>query len=44
MNHNYLDILDAAARSRVPEGLDLYPRIAAKIGKKTFMQTLRASC
>ncbi len=42
MNKNYHDALDAAARSRVPENLNLYPRIALKLEKKTLMQTLRA--
>ena len=42
MNQHYHDILDAAARSRVPENLNLYPRITLKLEKKTFMQTLRA--
>jgi hypothetical protein len=42
MNKNYHDVLDAAARSRVPADLNLYPRIALKLEKKTFLQTLRA--
>jgi hypothetical protein len=42
MNKNYRDVLDAAARERVPENLDLFPRIAMKLERKTFMQTLRA--
>ncbi len=41
MNKNYHDVLDAAARSRVPENLNLYPRIALKLERKTFSQTLR---
>ena len=41
MNKNYHDVLDAAARSRVPENLNLYPRIALKLEKKPFLQTLR---
>jgi len=36
------ELLDAAARIHVPENIDLYPRIAAKLQRKTVMQTLRA--
>ena len=42
MNNKYRDVLDAAARSRIPDGLNLYPRIAANLEKKTLVQTLRA--
>jgi len=42
MNRAYQDILDTAARPFVPDELDLFPRIAAKLGRKTLMQTLRA--
>jgi hypothetical protein len=34
--------LDAAAGTRIPANLDLYPRIAAQLERRTFMQTLRA--
>src|SRR5512133_202111 len=42
MNKNYRDVLDAAAREHVPESLNLFPRIAMKLERKTLMQTLRA--
>ena len=42
MNRSYREILDAAARPHVPDDIILFPRIAAKLERKTFMQTLRA--
>jgi hypothetical protein len=36
------ELLDAAARTHVTEDINLYPRIAAKLQRKTAMQTLRA--
>jgi hypothetical protein len=42
MNLTYQNILDAAARPYVPDELDLFPRIAARLERKSFMQTLRA--
>ena len=34
--------LDAAARTRVPDSLNLYPRLSSQLERKTWMQTLRA--
>jgi len=42
MNRTYRDILDVAARPYVPDELDLFPRIAAQLERKTLMKTLRA--
>ena len=42
MNRTYRNILDAAARPYVPDELDLFPRIAARLERKTLMKTLRA--
>ena len=42
MNRSYQEILDAATRPYVPDDIDLFPRIAAKLERKTLMQTLRA--
>jgi hypothetical protein len=43
MNKNYRDILDSAASLHIPENLNLFPRVAARLNqRKTFMQTLRA--
>lgn len=42
MNRTYRDVLDIAARPYVPDELDLFPRIAARLERKTFIQTLRA--
>ena len=43
MNKNYRDILDSAASSHIPDNLNLFPRVAARLNqRKTFMQTLRA--
>lgn len=42
MSQKSRELLDAAARTRVPDNLDLYPRIPAQLARKTFMQTLRA--
>ena len=42
MNRSYREILDAAARPHVPDDINLFPRIAARLERKTFMQTLRA--
>jgi hypothetical protein len=36
------ELLDAAARAHVPDDINLYPRIAAHLQRKTIMQTLRA--
>jgi hypothetical protein len=36
------ELLDAAARTRVPDNLNLYPRLSAQLERKTFMQSLRA--
>ena len=36
------ELLDAAARTRVPDNLNLFPRALAQLERKTFMQTLRA--
>ena len=36
------ELLDAAARAHVPDDINLYPRIAARLQRKTVMQTLRA--
>ncbi len=42
MNKSYRDILDSAASSHIPDHLNLFPRVAARINqRKTFMQTLR---
>lgn len=35
------ELLDAAARTRIPDSLNLYPRFSAQLERKTFMQTLR---
>ncbi|HAE58302.1 MAG TPA: hypothetical protein DCG54_02035, partial [Anaerolineae bacterium] len=42
MNPTPREILDAAAGTRIPADVNLYPRIAAQLERKTFMQTLRA--
>jgi hypothetical protein len=36
------ELLDAAARTRVPEDLNLYPRLSSQLERKSWMQTLRA--
>lgn len=36
------ELLDAAARAHVPDDINLYPRIATRLQRKTVMQTLRA--
>ena len=36
------ELLDAAARTRVPDALNLYPRLSSKLERKSLMQTLRA--
>ena len=36
------ELLDAAARTRVPDNLNLYPHLSRQLGRKTFMQTLHA--
>jgi len=42
MNKNYRDILDSVASSHIPDNLDLFPRVAARLNqRKTIMQTLR---
>lgn len=35
------DVLDAVARQHIPDDANLFPRIAAKLERKTMMQTLR---
>jgi hypothetical protein len=42
VNRTARDLLDAAARPHVPDGLDLLPRISARLERRTFLQTLRA--
>ena len=42
MSRKHRELLDAAARGRVPDNIDLFPRITAQLERKTFMQTLRA--
>lgn len=43
MNKSYRDILDSAASPHIPDNLNLFPRVAARLNqRKTFMQTLRA--
>jgi hypothetical protein len=42
MNRTYRDVLDVAARPYVLDELDLFPRIAARLERKPFVQTLRA--
>ena len=42
MKQNPRELLDAAARTRVPDNLNLFPRALAQLERKTFMQTLRA--
>ena len=39
---SYKDLLDAAARSHFPDDTNFMPRIAARLERKTFMQSLRA--
>ena len=36
------DLLDAAARTHIPDDLNLYPRLSMQLERKNFMQTLRA--
>lgn len=36
------DLLDAAARAHVADDLDLFPRISARLERRTVVQTLRA--
>lgn len=36
------ELLDAAARTHVPDDLNLYPRFAVQLERKTLVQTLRA--
>ena len=36
------ELLDAAARTRVPDSLNLYPRFSAQLERRTFIQALRA--
>jgi hypothetical protein len=36
------ELLDAAARTRVPDSLNLYPRFSSQLERKTLVQTLRA--
>ncbi len=42
MSKNPREILDVAARTRVPDNVNLYPRIAAQLGRKNFLRTLYA--
>lgn len=42
MKRSYRDILDFAARQYIPDDTNLFPRIAARLERKTLMQTLRA--
>jgi hypothetical protein len=43
MNKSYRDVLDSVARQNIPEDLDLFPGVAARLNqRRTFMQTLRA--
>jgi hypothetical protein len=43
MNQNPMKhVLDAIAQRNVPENINLWPRIAANIERKSFMQTVRA--
>jgi hypothetical protein len=42
MKQNPRELLDAAAGTRIPADVNLYPRIAAQLERKTLMQTLRA--
>lgn len=41
MKENPRELLDAAARTRVPDNLNLFPGTLAQLERKTFMQTLR---
>jgi hypothetical protein len=42
MNKSVRDILDSAASSHIPDDLDLFPLVAARLNqRRTFMQTLR---
>ena len=36
------ELLDAAARTRVPDSLNIYPRLSSQLERKSLMQTLRA--
>jgi hypothetical protein len=43
MNKSVRDILDSAASSHIPDDLNLFPLVAARLNqRRTFMQTLRA--
>jgi hypothetical protein len=42
MTRTARDLLDAAARARVPDDVDLLPRLSARLERPTFGQTLRA--
>jgi hypothetical protein len=43
MNKKYRDILDTIASPRIPDNLNLFPRVTARINqRKSIMQTLRA--
>jgi hypothetical protein len=43
MDKSYRDILNSAASLHIPDDINLYPHVAARLNqRKTFMQTLRA--
>lgn len=42
MTRTARDLLDAAARTRVPDGIDLLPRLLSHLERPTLVQTLRA--
>src|SRR5512143_377638 len=43
MNKRYGQILDSAAGLHIPDDLDLFPKVAARLNqRRTLMQTLRA--
>jgi hypothetical protein len=43
MNRSYQEVLESVARPSIPDDLDLFPRVTARLNqRRTFMQTLRA--
>jgi hypothetical protein len=42
MKRTYRDVLDAAARQHLPGEMDLYPRIAVRLARRSSLQALRA--
>ena len=42
MKRAYRDVLDAAARQHLPDDTDLFPRIAARLERRSSLQALRA--